>query len=79
MAKASKFIEGWATLWPIKLRELVRAVVEIITVDDERIVVLLRPHAIATILLSKTCKLPETRHPGAIELTIEAKLRRAGK
>ena len=34
MNKASQLVEGWASLPPIKLRELVRTVVETITVDD---------------------------------------------
>ncbi len=79
MAKASQLVEGWANLPPIKLRELVRTVVETITVDDERVVASLKPRELATILLGDTCNLPEARQPGAIELTIDAKLRRAGK
>jgi hypothetical protein len=78
IAKASQFVEGWANLPPIKLRELVGTVVETITVDDERVVALLKPTEVATILLGETCNLPEARQPGAIELTIDAKLRRAG-
>lgn len=79
MMKASQLAEGWANLPPIKLRELVRTVVETITVDDERVVASLKPRELATILLGETCNLPEARQPGAIELTIDAKLRRAGK
>jgi len=79
MAKASQLVERWASLTPIKLRELVRTVVETITVDDERVVALLKPAEVATILLGDTCNLPEARQPGAIKLTIDAKLRRAGK
>jgi DNA invertase Pin-like site-specific DNA recombinase len=79
MAKASQLIEGWTSLPPIKLRELVRTVLETITVDDERVVALLKPVEVATILLNKKCNLPEARQSGAIELTIDAKLRRAGK
>ena len=72
-------MEGWANLPPPKLRELVRTVVKTITVDDEKVVVSLKPADVATILLGNTCHLPEARPPGAIELTIDAKLRRAGK
>ena len=79
MAKASQLVVGWANLPPIKLRELVRTVVETITVDDERVVALLKPRELATILLGDTCNLPESRQPGTIELRIDAKLRRAGK
>lgn len=79
MAKASQHIKGWASLPPIKVRELVRTVVETITVDDEKVVASLKPREIATILLGDTCNLPEARQHTAIELTIDAKLRRAGK
>ncbi|MDX2288390.1 MAG: recombinase family protein [Hyphomicrobiaceae bacterium] len=79
MMKASQFVEGWASLPPIKLRELVRTVVETITVDDEGVVASLKPREFATILLGERCIIPEARQPGAIELTIDAKLRRAGK
>lgn len=40
---------------------------------------MLKPAEVATILLGDTCNIPEARQPGAIELTIEAKLRRSGK
>ena len=79
MAKANQLVEGWANLSPTKLRELVRTVVETITVDDEKVVASLKPTAVATVLLGDTCSVPEDRQPGAIELTIDAKLRRAGK
>lgn len=79
MAKARQLVEGWASIPPIKLRELVRTVVETITVDDERVVASLKPSELAIILLGEKCNLPEALQPGAIELTIDAKLRRAGK
>ena len=79
MTKASQLVEDWANLPPIKLRELVRTMVETITVDDEKVIASIKPKEIATVLLGHTCKLPEARHPGEIELTIDAKLRRAGK
>ena len=79
MAKASQFVNGWASLPPIKLRELVRSVVQTITVDDGKVVASLKPMEVATILLGDKCNLPEARQPCAIELTIDAKLRRAGK
>jgi DNA invertase Pin-like site-specific DNA recombinase len=79
MMKASQLVEGWASLSPIKLRDLVRTVVETITVDDERVVALLKPAELATILLGEKCNIPEARQPGAIELRIDAKLHRAGK
>jgi site-specific DNA recombinase len=79
MMKASQLVEDWANLPPIKLRELVRTMVETITVNDEKVVASFKPTEIATVLLGNTCNLPEARQPGAIELTIDAKLRRAGK
>lgn len=79
MMKASQLVEGWASLPPTKLRELVRSVVETVTVDDERVVASLKPAKVASILLGNSCNLWEARQPGAIELTINAKLRRAGK
>jgi DNA invertase Pin-like site-specific DNA recombinase len=79
MEKARQLVEGWTSLPPIKRRELVRTVVETITVDDERVAVLLKPTAVPLVLLGEGCNVPEARQTGAIELTIDAKLRRAGK
>jgi site-specific DNA recombinase len=79
MTTAGVLIEGWTNLPPIKLRELVRTIVETITVDDEKVVASLKPAEVATTLLGGKCNLPVARQPGAIELTIDAKLRRAGK
>ncbi|MGD9668547.1 MAG: recombinase family protein [Hyphomicrobiaceae bacterium] len=79
MSNARQRVEGWTSLPPIKLRELVRSVVETITVDDERVVASLKPTAVAMVLLDDRCNVPEARQPGDIELTIDAKLRRAGK
>jgi DNA invertase Pin-like site-specific DNA recombinase len=79
MMKASQLVEGWANLPPIKLRDLVRTVVETITVDDERVVALLKPAELSTILLGEKCNLLEAHQRGAIELRVDAKLRRVGK
>ena len=79
MAKAAQIVEGWARMPSIKLRELVRAVVETITVDEARVIATLKPTGLATILLGETCHVHDARRPDAIELTIDAKLRRAGK
>jgi hypothetical protein len=79
MMKARQLVEGWASLPPIKLRELVRTVVETITVDDETVVTLLKPAAVATMLLGDTRNVPEARQSGAVELRIDAKLCRVGK
>ena len=72
MATASQLVEGWANLPPIKLRELVRTIVETITVDDERVVASLKPADFATILLGEKCNIPGARQLGAIELIIDA-------
>jgi hypothetical protein len=40
---------------------------------------LLLPRQLATVLLGDTCNIPEDYRPGAIALTIDAKLRRVGK
>ncbi len=79
MMNARQLVDSWESLPPIKLRELVRTVVETITVDDERVVASLKPAEVVTSLLSEKCNIPEARQPSAIELTINAKLRRAGK
>lgn len=79
MATAIQLVEGWANLSQIRLRELVRTVVGAVAVDDEMVLASLKPTAVASVLLGDRCNLPEARQPGAIELTIEAKLRRAGK
>lgn len=47
--------------------------------NDEKLVASFKPAEFATILLGEKCNLPEARQSGAIELTIDAKLRRAGK
>ena len=79
MTKANKLGDGWKDLSPIKLRELVRSIVETIAVDEEKVVALLKPTEVATILLGDTWKRSKGGQYTAIELTIDAKLRRAGK
>lgn len=79
MMKASQFVEGWTSLPPIKLRELVRSVVENIKVHNDRVIASLRRTEVATFLLGDGCNVSTDGPSGAIDLTIEAKLRRAGK
>ncbi len=43
MTTASQFVEAWTSLPPIKLREVVRSIVETITVDEDKVVALLKP------------------------------------
>lgn len=79
MKKASQLIEGWTSLPSIKLRELVRSVVENVAIHDHMVVTSLVPRKLAVILLDDSCNIPVDCRPGAIELTIDAKLRRVGK
>jgi DNA invertase Pin-like site-specific DNA recombinase len=79
MTKASQLVEGWTSLPPIKLREVVRSVVANLTVHDEMIIASLKPTELATVLLGHGYSLPTARSAGTIELTLDAKLRRAGK
>ncbi len=79
MTKASQLISGWMGLPTIKLRELVRSVVEKIIVHEDMVIASLKPAEIATVLVGDRYKVPADRQPDAIELTIDARLRRAGK
>jgi site-specific DNA recombinase len=79
MMKASQLVEGWTSLPPIKLRELVRTVVENIKVHDDRAIASLKRTEVATFLLGDGCNVSTDGPAGAIDLTIEVKLRRAGK
>ncbi|MGE0516355.1 MAG: recombinase family protein [Hyphomicrobiaceae bacterium] len=79
MAKASQLAEGWASLPSIRIRELVRTVVETVRVDDDEVVASLKRREVAAVLLGDRCEVPQDRQRDAIDLRIEAKLRRAGK
>ena len=79
ISKASQLVEGWTSLPAIKLRELVRSVVADIIVHDDMVIASLKPTEVATVLLGDGYNVPADRPPRAIELTIDAKLRRAGK
>ncbi len=79
MAKAHQFVERWTSLPPIAVRELVQTVVETVVVQDDKITASLKQTAVATVLLGDSCNVPGDRQLDAIELSIEAKLRRAGK
>ena len=79
MANARQLAEGWTILPSIKIRELVRSVVETVRVNDDEVVASLKQRKVAAVLLGDRCDFPEDRQLDAIDLHIEAKLRRAGK
>lgn len=79
MTAASQLVEGWTSLPPIKLREVVRTVIANLIVHDDRVIASLKPTEVVTLLLGDEYNVPAARPLGTIELTIDAKLRRAGK
>ncbi|MBL8882355.1 MAG: recombinase family protein [Hyphomicrobium sp.] len=78
LAKATELSGSWATLPSIKIRELVRPIVERVCVRVDEVVVSLNRKEIARVLLGEAQELPGVDRE-AIELRVEAKLRRAGK
>ena len=81
LAKARQLAEGWAT-WPsIELRGLVRSVIEQVKLEDGQIVVRLKRSAVALALTPESSAGHVANNTGLepIEMSIEAKLRRAGK
>jgi hypothetical protein len=79
LLKATQLAQGWPTLPPIRIRELVRSVVGTVEIHDGSVVVSLKRKEIASALLGNTFNLAAIREPDTLELCIEAKLRRAGK
>jgi DNA invertase Pin-like site-specific DNA recombinase len=79
LSKAMQLAEGWPTLPPIRIRELIRSVIETVEIHDGRVVVSLKRKEIASALLGNTFNLAAIRELDTLELCIEAKLRRAGK
>ena len=71
--------EGWPTLPPIRIRELIRSVIETVEIHDGRVVVSLKRKEIASALLGNTFNLAAIRELDTLELCIESKLRRGGK
>ena len=81
LAKARQLAEGWVT-WPsIELRGLVRSVIEQVKLEDGQIVVRLKRRAVALALTPESSAGHVANNTGLepIEMSIEAKLRRAGK
>ena len=79
LSKAKQLAEGWATLPPIRIRELVRSVIETVEIHDGKVIASLKLNEIASVLLGNTFNLAAIEEPDTFELPIEAKLRRAGK
>jgi DNA invertase Pin-like site-specific DNA recombinase len=79
LSKAKQLAEGWATLPPIRIRELVRSVIETVEIHDGKVIGSLKLKEIASVLLGNTFNLAAIEERDTFELPIEAKLRRAGK
>ena len=79
LSKAKQLAETWTDLLRNKVRELVRSIVETVEIQDEKIVTSLKRKEAASVLLVNALSLPPMSEPGAFELCIEARLRRAGK
>jgi site-specific DNA recombinase len=79
LSKAIELAEAWATLPSIKIREIIRSVVQSVRDHDETVVVSLKRNDFASLLLGNNCEMPSDGQPDGIDLCIEAKLRRAGK
>jgi len=78
LAKAAELSGSWAALPSIKIRELVRSIVERVCVRVDEVAVSLNKKEIAKVLLGEARELSGVDRE-AIELRAEAKLRRAGK
>ena len=79
LSKAIHLSDNWGSLPSIKIRELVRSVVEHVSVRDDVLVASLKPQELAAVLAGNTCQVSSDKQLSAIELRAEAKLRRAGK
>ena len=79
LAKAEEHSSNSASLPSIKIRGLVRSIVERVCVRADEVVVSVDRQAIAKTLLGDAYRQPPEEHRDAIEIRAEAKLRRAGK
>ena len=79
LSKAIELTGSWASLPSIKVRDLVRSIVETVEIHDDKIIASLKRNEIASVLLGKNFTLPAITEPDTFELRIEAKLCRAGK
>ncbi|CAA2142169.1 recombinase family protein [Hyphomicrobium sp. ghe19] len=79
LSKAMQLAEGWTSVPSIKVRELVRSVIETVEIHDDEVITSLKRREIASVFLGDTFSSPAITGPETFELRIEAKLRRAGK
>jgi len=79
LSKAIHISDNWASLPSIKIRELVRSVVERVGVHDDVLVASLKAKELAAVLAGNTCHVSSDKQLDSIELRAEAKLHRAGK
>jgi hypothetical protein len=77
--KADDLTHGWAALPSIKVRELVRSIVERVCVSVDEVVVSLNRKEIAKVLIGSESRELSGEHLTSIVLRAEARLRRAGK
>ena len=79
LSQAIDLSDNWGGLPSIKIRELVRSVVERVGVYNDVLVASLKPKELAAVLTGSTCHVSSEKQLDSIELRVEAKLRRAGK
>jgi len=79
LSKAIELSGSWAALPSIKIRELVRSIIERVCVRSDEVVVSLSRKEIARVLLGEASRELSGENLDTIELHAEAKLRRAGK
>jgi hypothetical protein len=79
LKKAEELTHVWAALPSIKMRELVRAIVERVSVRVDEVVVSLNRKEIARVLAGEATRDLSGERLDATELRAEARLRRAGK
>ena len=79
LKKADELTHGWAALPSIKIRELVRSIVERVCVRVDEVLVSLNKNEIAKILVSEATRELPGEQLQSTELHAEARLRRAGK
>lgn len=79
LSKALELSSSWAALPSIKIRELVRSIVERVCVRVDEVVVSLNRKEIAKVLIGEASRELSGEHLDTTELRAEARLRRAGK
>jgi DNA invertase Pin-like site-specific DNA recombinase len=79
LKKADELTLGWAALPSIKMRELVRSIVERVCVRVDEVVVSLNRKEIAKVLIGEASRDLSGEQLDTTELRAEARLRRAGK